>query len=269
MKSRVLKRVGELLDDLDMTASPPENAVVMYALIADLTGIRDPYRKLRRQSNQFALNLLEEVSTNIRKSHNTLRAALHYSAAANIIDYGTDHEFDAREVLSACRQKDFAVDNTQQLMAELEKRKTCRVLYLADNSGELVFDGLLVKELQKRGCEVTIAVREKEILNDATMQDAVSCGIDKICPVITNGTGCPGTPFDTCSKEFRNLFRRADCIISKGQGNFETLTEVEAPVYFLLTVKCPVVGRHIEKMNKNHDKTTIEYGDMVLMKRRG
>ncbi|MEA3546217.1 MAG: ARMT1-like domain-containing protein, partial [Thermodesulfobacteriota bacterium] len=78
----------------------------------------------------------------------------------------------------------------------------------------------------------------------------------------SNGTNCPGTPLSRCSAEFREAFNQADLIISKGQGNFETLSEVRAPIYFLLSVKCPVVARHIFE----NTGRAVENGDMILLK---
>ncbi len=110
--------------------------------------------------------------------------------------------------------------------------------------------------------KVVVAVKEKAIINDALYEDALECGLDKLCRIISNGTQCPGTPLSMCSREFQNLFQNADLIISKGQGNFETLSEVKAPVYFLLTVKCPVVGDHINQLSGRK----VQTGNMVLLK---
>ena len=83
--------------------------------------------------------------------------------------------------------------------------------------------------------------------------------------LITNGTGCPGTPLASCSASFRAAFARADLIISKGQGNFETLSEVEAPIYFLLTVKCATVAEHLKEKTGNK---VPALGDLVVLRNR-
>ena len=92
---------------------------------------------------------------------------------------------------------------------------------------------------------MTVAVRHAPIINDATLEDAFACGLDRICPVITNGADIPGTSLPGCSEEFRRHFRSADCIISKGMGNFECLSEVRAPLFFLFIVKCTTVLAHL------------------------
>jgi uncharacterized protein with ATP-grasp and redox domains len=112
---------------------------------------------------------------------------------------------------------------------------------------------------------VTLAVRGEAILNDATLEDARICGLDTLCPVITNGINCPGTPLAGCSEEFRRAFARAEVIVSKGQGNYETLSAAAAPVYFLLTVKCPVVARKISAEHGLAPGRLTGRGEMILM----
>ncbi|MFA6686289.1 MAG: ARMT1-like domain-containing protein, partial [Desulfuromonas sp.] len=60
-----------------------------------------------------------------------------------------------------------------------------------------------------------------------------------------NGDDAPGTVLHRCSHEFRKIFAAADLIIAKGQGNYETLSDHPANIFFLLKAKCPVVAQHI------------------------
>ncbi len=115
-----------------------------------------------------------------------------------------------------------------------------RILYLADNAGEIVFDRLLVEALAPQ--RVTLAVRGTPVLNDATAADARAVGLTEICEVIDNGSDAPGTVLEDCSREFRQRFSTADLIIAKGQGNFETLSEAPGNIFFLFKVKCPVIA---------------------------
>ncbi|MDH3329475.1 MAG: ARMT1-like domain-containing protein [Desulfobulbaceae bacterium] len=267
IEKRVVQEIGRLVSQFDLSLSPPENAVEVYALIAELTDIHDPYEQLRKKSNAMALSIRDRIRRRINSSENPVKTALHYAVAANIIDYGARHDFDEINILENCLHRDFFIDDTEGFISALKSVAGLKILYLADNSGEIVFDGLLVEQLQKFGCDVTLAVRGKRILNDVTIEDAVECGIDKLCRVITNGTGCPGSPLSSCSDTFRKVFSESDIIISKGQGNFETLSEVDGPIYFLLTVKCRVVGRHIAGMRKVDARPGIDNGEMILMKK--
>ncbi|MDW7773446.1 MAG: ARMT1-like domain-containing protein [Desulfobulbaceae bacterium] len=266
IRQRVANEIGKLIGCLDPSLTPPENAVTVYAKIAEITGINDPYKHLRQESNRMALGLRDSIRNRIRRSGQPFRTAVHYAVAANIIDYGTGRDFDAMRRLSDCLGQDLLFDDTERLRLELEKGAGRKLLYLADNSGELVFDGLLVEQIKNMGWEVTAAVKSTPILNDATLEDAEECGMQDICRVITNGTGCPGTPLSSCSEEFRSFFHESDLIISKGQGNFETLSEADRPIYFLLTVKCAAVGKQIADMRQGDAADRIENGEMIVMK---
>ena len=168
--------------------------------------------------------------------------------------------------MNTCLTREFILDDYPLLQQALQNAGPApELLYLCDNCGEIVFDALLVRQLQKQGCRVTAAVREYPIINDATMDDARICGLAEICPVITNGTGCPGTPLADCSEEFTQHFRAADIIISKGMGNYETLSEEKAPIFFLFTVKCSQVAHHVTERKQLASGTLIGTGEMIFM----
>jgi len=259
-QNHIMRQVAELLSGLDLSLSPPENAVGIYSLIAREAECEDPFRHLKQKSNNLALSLRPELQKQIASSNDPLRTALRFAIAGNIIDYGAHHDFDAQHAIAECLRKELAINHYQDFAEDVKRAET--ILYLADNCGELVFDGLVIEQLEK---PVTLAVKEGPIINDATVADARDCGLDQYCRVISNGTNCPGTPLTSCSSEFMEIFQEADLIISKGQGNFETLSESQAPVYFLLTVKCPVVARHISnRLQLGHEAINVE--DMIIMK---
>jgi len=121
-----------------------------------------------------------------------------------------------------------------------------------------------MEHLAKLGLHVTVAVKQGPIINDALYDDAVEVGLDKFCTVISNGTNCPGTPLRICSKAFINVFNKADLIISKGQGNFETLSEVNREIFFMLMVKCSVVGQHLAELTGKNYGELPGKGEMVV-----
>jgi len=129
------------------------------------------------------------------------------------------------------------------------------VLYLADNAGEVVFDRILAEEIPGNK-EIIYAVRGKPIINDALIEDALACGIDKRARVVSSGVDAPGTILKYCSDDFLEIFEDAEFIISKGQGNYEALSDINKPIYFLFKVKCPVIARHVG----------VKLGDIVLKK---
>jgi len=252
--------VGAMLASFDARTPPPENAVHYYRLIAQRTGVRDPYAAEKRESNTFALALEARTRELIHAEADSLRAAVQFAINANVLDYGAQHLLDREAILHSCRQPP-VIDHFPALAQQLKGHPD--ILYLADNCGEIVFDKLLIELLLARGCRVTVAVRQDPIINDATLEDAVLCGLDRICPVITNGADVPGTPLSLCSDEFRRHFGAADCIISKGMGNFECLSEVQAPIFFLFLVKCSTVLAHLQDRLVRAD---LEIGSAVLLR---
>lgn len=260
-----LRRVAEIISAMDMERTPPENSVPVYEAIAEITGCADPYFEIKQQSNEQALALLPEFKKEVAGSTDPLATALRLAIGGNIIDYGAMHNFDVDAALERCLRAPFVIDHSRKLLQQVMKlSKGSKVLYLADNSGEIVYDSLVIESLADKGLDVTVAVKSGPIINDALVEDALACGIDKFAIILENGTSCPGTPLDSCSVALKDAFNNADLIISKGQGNFETLSEADAEIYFLLTVKCSVVGAHLAEISGTAPQDLSGSGELVL-----
>ena len=132
---------------------------------------------------------------------------------------------------------------------------------------EFIEAGATVKE-DLSECPVVFAVKESTFTNDALIEDALACGLEQKCVVISNGTNCPGTPLGDCSDTFLHAFHNADIVISKGQGNFETLSETKKEIFFLLTVKCQVVGRYLNRLTGVRMEKLLGNGEMVVYRKR-
>lgn len=265
LQLQTMRKVAELTIAMDMERTPPENSVAVYRAIAEITGCADPYLALKQASNEQAIALLPQCRDIMTTSDNSLATALRFAIGGNIIDYGATYSFDVEQAMVRCLRVEYAVDNSADFLERLETMtEGDRILYLADNSGEIVYDLLVVKELADRGFLVTVAVKSGAIINDALFADAVACGMDQYATILENGTSCPGTPLESCSDELARTFQRADLIISKGQGNFETLSEVDAEIFFLLTVKCSVVGAHLAKISKTAKTELPGNGELVF-----
>ncbi len=260
-----LRRVAELITAMDMDHTPPENSVPVYQAIAEITGCSDPYLEIKQQSNKQALDVLPDFRNELSGSKDSLATALRLAIGGNIIDYGAMHSFDVDAALARCLKATLIIDHSRKLLQQARNLdKGDKVLYLADNCGEIVYDSLVVEALADMGLEVTVVVKSGPIINDALQADACFCGIDKIATILENGTSCPGTPLDSCSRELIQAFNDADLIISKGQGNFETLSEAEAEIFFLLTVKCSVVGAHLAEISGIEPQKLPGQGELVL-----
>jgi uncharacterized protein with ATP-grasp and redox domains len=262
---RLCDEAGRFIAAVDTDLSPPENTIALYAAFGRILGSDDPFARVKQEGNTLALSLREEIRAKIETADDPLRAAVQAAVGGNIIDYAAQHSFDAAQTMQDCFARNFVVDD-YPVLRKAVSRAGCKVLYLCDNCGEIVFDCLLIEQLQQLGCQVTAAVRGGPIINDATLDDARLCGMDQLCPVISSGVACPGTPLPLCSQEFQAQFYAAEVIISKGMGNFETLSEIPAPIFFLFTMKCGQVARHLAERLGFAPSSFVGNAEMVLLR---
>ncbi len=237
---KILVEWATRFKDLDLTQPPPALAGELYSDIASLINVYDPFQEEKLASNRQALKLLPDLEKIVQNSRDPLAAALEISIIGNYIDSGVDREFNWVERLHS---EDRQIDPDSYNLFANRVKTSDRALILGDNAGEIVLDTLLVRELQKRDCEVTYAVREKPIINDATYSDAEYAGLDQICEVISSGVDTPGTVLPKCNPEFKDRMRQTPFIISKGQGNFEALLNEWPGIFFAFKVKCSVIER--------------------------
>lgn len=240
---RILRNVLRMIAGMDMSQSPPAMGQAIHRQLRKMTGVKDPYRVVKARFNKLALDMLPDLRRRVQASSDPLITALRMAIAGNVIDFGFNGgltEAEARqEVVGALTQPFHGdPDAFRNTVGRAQ-----RILYLADNAGEIVFDRLLVEQLHTD--RVTVAVRGHPILNDATMVDAKAAGLCDLVEVIENGSDAPGTILDSCGGQFRQRFVKADLIIAKGQGNFETLSEASACIYFLFKAKCSVIADHM------------------------
>lgn len=249
LQMSVVKKVSTIVAGLDMQLDPPANAEHVYRTIAEITGHEDPYRRLKIDSNDQALKIIPTLRQEIQVSAEKLATIVRFVIAGNCIDYGAFASVDILGALNSCQNNPLAVDHLAHLQERIDSlAKGAEVLYLADNSGEIVYDLLLVQYLFERGLKITLAIKDGPIINDALLEDALTAGLDRFAQIISNGSRCPGTVLPRCSEEFRRVFVTADLVISKGQGNFESLSEERREIFFLLMIKCGVAAKHIAEL---------------------
>ena len=240
-QKRILDNLAAEIPNFPLSSSPPEMGGIVYRLVREITGEEDPFKEVKDEYNKIALNSYPDLKNKVIHSGDRLLAAIRLAIAGNVIDLGADNPFDLEKEIEDVFKKDFAIFDYQEFKEALKSTK--QILYLADNAGEVVFDRILIEELNK---EVTYVVRDKPVINDALIEDAKFCGIDKMAKIISNGSDVPGTVLSLCSRDFLDLYEKAKLIISKGQGNFEGLAGSDnAPIFFLFKVKCPVIGNDV------------------------
>ena len=263
-QKQIVDKISQLIPDFPLEASPPEMGRAIYGLVGKISGVKDPFKEIKENSNKFALKLYPKLKQEINNSEDRLLTAVKLSIIGNIIDYGAKNSLNVVEEIDHLFQGNFIINNENNSTTfkynqfKEALNKVSSIIYLADNAGEVVFDRLLIEELVKElGKEVIYVVKGKPIINDALIEDALFCGINEIAKIISSGSDAPGTLLEYCSPEFVRLYQKAELIISKGQGNYEALSEEDRPIFFLFRAKCPVIAEDVD----------CNVGDMVLVGR--
>jgi uncharacterized protein with ATP-grasp and redox domains len=240
-----------LAEEFKPTANPAYLGTKRDRLIRKITGNPDPYKQKKQLSNEKALEVVPIAKSIVSKESSPelrFRKACLSAIVGNIMEFDipdNPFKFTDLEKLIQQAENDLALDEIPQIFDKAKKTKT--VLYLTDNAGEVALDTLLVQELQNLGAHVTVAVKDGPILNDATLEDAKTVGMDKVAhEVISTGSDSVGLFPKECSEEFLELYNSADLVVAKGMGHAETLTELQLPVLhaLLLRTKCSTVAKH-------------------------
>jgi damage-control phosphatase, subfamily I len=260
LRREAVKRLLNNLSEVDYEFSPAYNTDIAYAVAREVTGVKDPYYDLKKKYNRLALEFYPGLKQMVRLSKDRLYAAAKISVGGNIIDLGINlnkgKTLDFKDILSEIKNIPFAADDYKEFKKSLDE--STDILYLSDNAGEIVFDRVFVEELVERKKNVILSVKSAPVSNDVTMEDIKEVGLDNIVKVIETGNDRIGVNFESASDEFLKEFKKADLIISKGQGNFESLDNVEANTFFMLKAKCEKIARALE----------VNYLDIVLEKRK-
>ncbi len=235
------------LDDV-----PARTTTIIHRMLREETGV-DPYRSVKEAYNRIALERLTALRRMAAACSDRLEGSVRIAIAGNVIDFGIYKSIDLDRSIEESFQLPLTSSSYRVFAGKVAAAR--RILYLCDNAGEIVFDRVLLETLRDMGKDVTAAVKGSPVINDATFEDAHAARLQDSARVIDNGSDGIGTLLETCSKDFLDLYRSADLVISKGQANYETLTlEKDKRIFFLFKVKCSVVASFLQKPD----------GDIVL-----
>lgn len=237
-QDETIRAVLNVLATVDYNKNPAQLGKILHRLIREKIENPDPYKELKLQYNILMLGKYEELKQIVMTSPDPFNTALRLAIAGNIIDFGPAHEFAMMETIQNVLTATLGIDHSEQLRKAILNARS--ILYIGDNAGEIVLDRLFLETIQKEN--VFFGVRGSAIINDVTEEDAKFVGLDKLATVISNGDSMPGTFLEDTAPAFQELFSEVDLIISKGQGNFEGLYQINRPIFFLLTAKCEVVA---------------------------
>jgi uncharacterized protein with ATP-grasp and redox domains len=247
----VLNRVGALVSEIPMYNSPPETGRDIYRIVREVTGVNDPFADLKAESIKTALALYPHFKQRVEASEDPLETAVRLAIAGNVIDFGANPDVQPEEEIQQTLELEPTINDSGIFKQELKSAEN--ILYVGDNAGETVFDRILIETIAR---PITYVVRERPIINDAIIEDAIESGLDEVTDIISSGWDGPGVSLKGGSDEFMRHYDHADLIISKGQGNYETLSGEQRPIFYLLKAKCPVIARNI---GVNKGDTVIKY----------
>lgn len=251
-KADYMRKVLFILSQADERETAPEVLVKVNALHQEYFGAPYSFEGLKKRYNHMMLQKKDSIWTNILNSDDSLKEALKYARAGNYIDFGAMGSVDDKKLsnlLETVPHETIDLSTYQKFTKGLETAK--ELVYLTDNCGEVVLDKLFIKCIQTQfpSIHVSVIVRGYPILNDATVEDARMTGLTDIADVFGNGTEIAGTSLKQINQKAKDCIHAADIIISKGQGNFETLHGCGLNIYYLFLCKCEwfVKRFHVEQ----------------------
>ena len=235
LEQKVVRHAEVVAKNLSLEDPPSTYTSRILLTVMDLLRNPDPYKQLKAEQNRVVRPIAEKAEREIDEGPEALKAALMLAAAGNVIDQGPRHSFSIDDALSRLR---FVHDDSAMLMARLGRAS--RVMYILDNSGEVMFDMIVLKRLP--ASDLTIVARSSPILNDVTVSEAKDLGLERFGSVIGTGSSFLGVDLATVSDEFRQAYEQAEVVIAKGHANFESLFEKGRDCFMVLKAKCELVA---------------------------
>ena len=241
-KAAFMREVLRTVAEADPGIAPPVPTARLQRIYAAQFAEQDDYPRLKRRYNELVMTWLPELRAALAAADDPLKLAAWMAMAGNYIDFGVLKEVDdarLKRMLATPDEKAVGTPVLEELRADV--RSARHLVYACDNCGEVVLDMLLMEEMKKENpsLSITALVRGENVLNDVTAEDARSVGLDRVATIVGNGSNIGGTQLEYLGDEAREALRTADVVISKGQGNFETLTGAGLNVYYLFLAKCP------------------------------
>ena len=253
---KILNDTAKILIKYDLDVTPPFIAKDVYKKISKRVGTNDPLKNIKQKSTKEAKKLQSYIKNRIKNSNDKLFTAIKAAIAGNVIDFGSQKQFDLKDAIEEVFEKEFGICDYEDFLKDIKSSKL--ILYIADNTGEHIYDKILLKVLTKafKDKEFIYVTRGKPIINDVTILEAKKAGIDKVCKVVSSGVDTPGLDLSRATKSFKKLFKKSDMVIAKGMGNYETMYNVvDKKAYFLFKIKCNVIARSLDK----------KVGDIMLL----
>lgn len=247
-KHTFMKNVLKEIADIEFERTAPYLVAKVMRLLREETGIEDIYYKEKQFFTKKLMQMEDEIEKIVDTSEDRILNGLKIALAGNIIDFGVFDDVDygfVKKIIDEAFHVEFKEDTLLNFKKSLERSK--KLIYIGDNTGEIVFDKIFIKKIRDQypDLEIHFSVRGEPILNDSTTEDALMVGMDKYANILSSGSDLPGTDLLEVSDEFKKVFKEADLVLSKGQGNFESLPGCCHNVYYLLLCKCDLLTKQL------------------------
>ncbi len=260
------KAIGKFLEflysNLKGRKTPPFYGSERSNIMREVTSNFDPYEELKKTSNKTASKLkspAEGLLKDLDKKKKRLEMSLKVAAAANSMEFGVSgYDFDPDEFYSEFKRLvngRLGIDDSSKIASKI--LSSDEIVYLADNCGEIILDQILMEEIRDLEIGLSIGVKSKPVQEDVTLEVASEIGIERFGEVFATG-GKVGLFLEDISPKFREQLEKADLIISKGMGNFETISEFEKEfenrLVYILRAKCNPVAKSFD----------VDRGELVI-----
>lgn len=247
-KHHFMKKVLKEIIEIDYKRTAPYLVAKVMRLLRNEIKVDDIYFEEKQFFTKKLLKMEDEITKTVDSFEDKILNGLKIALAGNIIDFGVFDDVDyafVKTVIDEAFHVHFDEKTISNFKLSLEKSK--KLLYIGDNTGEIVFDKIFIKKIKEKypDLKVYFSVRGEPILNDSTTEDALMVGMDKYAQILSSGSDLPGTDLIEVSDEFKKVFNEADLVLSKGQGNFESLPGCCHNVYYLLLCKCNLLTKQL------------------------
>lgn len=256
-----LEDIRKLLTGWDVSKSAPYMEYCINKVYEEHFGLVRRYEGIKKEYNDLVLGSEAEIQSVLEKSDDSLKASMFMARIGNYIDFAALKDVNPDTFLELLF--DYTVSNADEeayrsFLKSCEKAET--LVLVADNCGEIVLDRIFLVQLKERfpNLELSVIVRGSEVLNDATAEDAIYAGVDRVAEIFSNGGAIAGIEYDMLPEETKALLDGADIILSKGQGNYETLAGCGKHLFFSFLCKCDVFTEHFNV--KRYTGMLIEEG---------
>ena len=236
-----LREIREIIDNRAENDSAPYLVYLFGRVYEKHFGPKKPYAEIKRKYNDLVLSEENAIRKKIEASEDPLRTAFGCARVGNYIDFGAMNQVDEKEFLNLLVQSEPTEWDQAVMESFLRQCRTAKhFLLIADNCGEIVLDKLFIEQLKKLfpQLETTVMVRGGEVLNDATEEDAVYSGIDRIARIVSSGNTVAGTVRGMLGREAKKALDAADVVLAKGQGNYETMSGEGRHAFYSFLCKC-------------------------------